>query len=67
VAAQSPALDARVRSGLTQALSALEEVGPSSYTALRTNPALLRTAQQALVALKQTLTQRVVPPVGGTG
>jgi putative iron-regulated protein len=66
VAAQSPALDGLVRTQFDAALVALNAVGPSFDQALREHPELLRAAQAALVVLKSTLTNRVVPLTGST-
>jgi uncharacterized iron-regulated protein len=66
VAAQNPALDGTVRAQFDRALDALNAIGPSFDEALHQHPELLRAAQQALVQLEATLTDRVVPLTGST-
>lgn len=65
IAGQDPALDQLVRTQFADAFAALDAVQPSFDQALQSNPALLRTAQQAILTLNHTLMQRVIPLVGG--
>jgi putative iron-regulated protein len=64
VVSVDPQTDRTVRTELTQAFAALDAITPNFDAALHTNPALLRTAQQAILTLNQTLAQHVVPLVG---
>ncbi|HXY29999.1 MAG TPA: imelysin family protein [Gemmatimonadaceae bacterium] len=65
IAAADPATDQLVRQQISAALAALAAVRPSFDAALHHDPALLRSAQQAVLTLNQTLTNRIVPLVGG--
>lgn len=67
VAGQSPSLDQQVRAQFTAAFAALDAVGPSFDDALHDNPAVLRTAQQAILTLNHTLVNQVAPIAGAVG
>jgi putative iron-regulated protein len=67
VAAQSPALDRRVRAQFAAAFAALDAVGPSFDDALHHDPDALRAAQQAILTLNHTLVNQVAPIAGAVG
>jgi hypothetical protein len=58
-----PALDARIRSELTAAITAIGRMTPSFGLAISKNAAAVKAAQQAVQTLQATLESEVLPLV----